>query len=76
MPQLSQCLHNCIKLYITCGLVLSTSFIFLLKNAIDLPAWLSTTPMPTCEESQSTSNTLSKYGKANIGVSVTFFFRI
>ena len=55
----------------------SSSFLpnFSLKNAIGLPTWLSTAPMPACEASQSTSNTLSKSGKANMGASITFFFR-
>ena len=51
------------------------SFKFSLKNAIGLPAQLSKSLFPTCEESHSTLNTLSKFGKANIGASVTFFFR-
>jgi hypothetical protein len=37
--------------------------------------WLSTSPIPTCEASQPTSNSSSEYGNANIGSLVTIFFK-
>jgi len=73
---MSQCLHNCIKLYIICWIY----FPFVIqpfdkKKFISFPAWPSTTPIPTCEASQSTSGALSIYGNFYMATLVTLFFR-
>ena len=75
MPPMSQCLHNYIKLYIICGVVLSYLIQLFAKKCNCSTCLDKYNFNPTCEALQSTLNTLSKSGKANIGALVTFFLR-
>jgi len=46
----------------------------LAKNAMGMPYWRRTAPIVVPLASQSTWNTLLKFGNANIGCVVTLFF--